>query len=197
MAELAGPYCERNELKRRMQIPDSDNTRDAELDDARASASDTINRFCSRVFGRAEVATARTFYGRSSGVDTDDFWTADDLLINGVPWALGQAYALEPLNGVVDGVPGWPTNRLATPWMTHPIYWGGNGVAVEVTAKWGWETVPASVKDACLILAADDLKSGDAPFGVAGFGDYVTRVRSNPRAAEKLKAYVREILKAA
>jgi hypothetical protein len=199
MAELAGPYIERADLKARMQIPDSDTTRDAELDDARMSASDDVNRFCGRVFGRAEVASARTFYAGRSGVDVDDFWDSSTLLINGVPWALGQAYALEPLNGVLDGTPGWPTTRLATPWMTHPIYWGIGraGVAVEVTAKWGWAEVPAAIKDATFLLAADNMKSGDAPFGVAGFGDYVTRVRYNGRAMEKLKPYVREPLKAA
>jgi hypothetical protein len=34
-----------------------------------------------------------------------------------------------------------------------------------------------------------DNKAGDAPFGVAGFGDYAVRIRSNPMAEEKLRPY--------
>lgn len=199
MTALGGPYAERALFKARMSIPDSDTTRDSDLDDALLSASSAVNRFCGRQFGRAEEASERTFYAGRSGVDVHDFWTSDGLLINGVPWALGQAYALEPLNGVRDGVPGWPTERLATPWMAHPIYRSPSyvGAAIAVTAKWGWAEVPADVRLATLLLASSDFKGADAPFGVAGFGDYVARVRANPMAAEKLAPYVREPVKVA
>jgi len=191
---LGGPYADRATLKRRMGIPDTDTLQDGDVDDALSSASDAINQFTGRQFGQASEASTRTYVAGPSGVDTDDFWTTDGLLVNGS----STTYALEPANGIVNGVPGWPYSRLVSPYNGHPIYDSGSMfvLAVEVTARWGWARVPSSIKSACLMLAADTLKSKDAPFGVAGFGDYVVRVRANPKVAELLAPYVRDPIKA-
>jgi hypothetical protein len=190
MTVLGGPYATRAQLKSRMSIPDSDTSRDDDVDRALLSGADAIHRWTGRQFGRAEVASVRTFTWGPSGLDTDDFWTTDDLLVAGVAWSLvDPPYALEPANGIVDQVPGWPYHRFASLWTGHPvvpIYVGTTAIA----AKWGWEDTPGGVSEANLLLAADDLKSADAPFGVAGFGDYVVRVRANPKVAEKLAPYV-------
>lgn len=186
-SSLGGPYSTRARLKSRMGIPDSNTTKDTDIDNALLSASDAINRWCHRQFGQASEATTRTYIPGWSGTDVDDFWTTDDLLIGGVAYDPEViSYGLEPVGGVVDGVPGWPYNRL-TAWNGYALF----PTAVTVTARWGWENIPAGVQEACLLLAADDLKSADAPFGVAGFGDYVVRVRANPKAAEKLAPYIR------
>lgn len=186
---LGGPYATRAALKRRMSIPDANTVQDADADSALASASEAINRWCGRQFGQALEASERTYTPGPGGVDTDDFWTTDDLVIWGTAYAAGN-YSLEPANGIVDGVPGWPFNRVGAPygsflsfsWLDSPI---------TVSARWGWAQVPESIVSACLMLAADTLKSKDAPFGVAGFGDYVVRVRANPKVAELLAPYVR------
>lgn len=61
---------------------------------------------------------------------------------------------------------------------------------VQVTARWGWASVPEPVKTATLILAGEYAKLKDAPFGVAGFGDFgVVRIRQNPKVAELLARY--------
>ena len=57
--------------------------------------------------------------------------------------------------------------------------------------------VPAGIVQANLMLSSDDQKSGDAPFGVAGFGDYVVRIRANPKVQEKLAPYVIQPIKVA
>lgn len=195
-AVTGGPYATRAQLKRRMGIPDAVTTQDTDVDDALLSASDTIHRYCGRQFGRVDVASARSFLAGPSGVDVDDFWTTDDLLIDGVAYdASSTSYALEPANGIRDGVSGWPYERIAYSILWALPTWPYGGVVVAVTARWGWEAVPANIKDACLLLAADDLKSKDAPFGVAGFGDYVVRVRANPKAKEKLDPYAKWLAK--
>lgn len=198
-APIGGPYADWAALKRRSGIPDVNTFKDIDLQAAVASASSAINRHCGRQFGRTETASARSYRAGRSGVDIDDVWTMDDLVIDDRAYAAGQAWELEPQDGIVDGVPGWPFNRLATPWMEHPIYHsnGLSGRKVLVVAKWGWAEVPPDVTEACLLLAADSLRSGDAPFGVAGFGDYVVRVRANPKVAEKLAPYVRTPVKVA
>lgn len=194
--ELGGPYATRATLKRRMGIPDSTTSQDVDVDRALSSASSAINLVTGRQFGRANVVSARQFYAGRSGIDVDDIYDLAGLTVDGNALAV-DTWTAEPLNGIKNGVYGWPTERLSSRYGTHPIYqfaqWPGRLVTVE--ALWGWAEVPADIEQACLMLAADQLKSADAPFGVAGFGDYVVRVRANPKVAELLNPYVREIVK--
>lgn len=197
-AVIGGPYATLAQLHSWLKIPDSKTDRDTELTRRLTSSSSDINRWCHRQFGRAEVTSVRTFKPGRTGVDVDDFWDATGLTI--VPY-LGQTagtawdvstLTLEPLNGIVDQVPGWPFTRIGASFGGHPLsanlfYTAAN---VQVTAKWGWADVPDNVNTACLILASADNKALDAPFGVAGFGDYAVRIRSNPMAQEKLDPYV-------
>jgi hypothetical protein len=63
---------------------------------------------------------------------------------------------------------------------------------VRDTARWGWTAVPAPVKEATLALAEETFKMKDAPFGVAGMGEFgAIRVRANPRIVTMLSPYVR------
>lgn len=197
-APLGGPYATLAMLKSRMGIADGQTGRDADLTQRLASASGDINAWCHRQFGRAEDVSTRTFPVGPSGVDMDDFWTADGLAVTpytgltaGTAWDV-STLVLEPLNGIVNQVPGWPYNRIAMASQLHPIYRGasGYGYTVQVTAKWGWENVPEPVVTSCLMLAVADDKAKDAPFGVAGFGDFAIRIRANPMVEQKLKPYV-------
>lgn len=192
-------YASLAKLKARLGIADSNTAKDAELQDRLDSATVDIVRWCGRQFGRDEEASERRFYPGPTGVDVDDFWTADDLAVTpylgataGTPWTV-SGLTLEPLSGVVDGMPGWPYRRLAYGW-TLSAYGCGQ---VAVSARWGWASVPKNVETACLLLAAMDNKAGDAPFGVVGFGDYAMRIRSNPMAEEKLRPYVKDLAKVA
>jgi hypothetical protein len=195
---LGGPYATLAQLKARMGIADSNTARDTDLTQRLLSASRDINSWTHRQFGRSEVATTRRFPVTRTGVDLDDFWTEDELAI--VPY-LGQTagtawdvatLALEPADGVVNQVPGWPYNRISMEWGSHPLWAAASwaGYTAYVTAKWGWAAIPENVVTACLMLAVADDKAKDAPFGVAGFGDFAVRIRQNPMVEEKLKDYV-------
>jgi hypothetical protein len=195
---IGGAYASLAELKAWLKIPDSKTDRDTDLTRRLSSSSVDINRWCHRQFGRAEVATARTFHPDRSGIDVHDFWTTDDLAIvpylggtAGSAWDVAMLY-LEPLDGIVDMVPGWPYSRISGGISGHPLVANMfySASTVRVTAKWGWEAIPENVNTACLILASADNKAQDTPFGVAGFGDYAVRIRSNPIAQEKLDPYV-------
>jgi hypothetical protein len=204
-APLGGPYATRAMLKARMGIPDATTSRDAELDRRLLSASSDINAWCHRQFGRAEVASTRRFKAGPSGVDTHDFWTDEDLVITpysggvaGTSWDM-STLELEPMDGIVNETPGWPYRRIGYPMGDHPLVramtWAG--YAIHVTARWGWAAVPENVVTSCLMLAVADDKAKDAPFGVAGFGDYAVRIRQNPMVEEKLKDYVIDPVKVA
>lgn len=196
---LGGPYGDWHVLKSRMGIPDSNTTQDDDLQRAMSTGADTINRWCGRQFGRADTASARSFPVGRSGIDVDDFWTLDNLSIGGSLYDVDNpTYAVLPTNGIVDGVPGWPYWRLVSssvsawalaPWPAWSVFGNTTGTAV-VSAQWGWASIPDGVIESNYLLGADDMKAKDAPFGVANFGDYVSRVRANPRVAEKLDPYV-------
>ena len=194
---LGTSYATVAELRRRQGIADSNTYVTSDLEDALESASRQVDRYCGRTFGRIEPAdaTTRTFPVSRSGIQVDDFWTTTGLVINGVAWADVTGVILEPLNGVLDGLPGWPFLRITWTglWPAALIpnlaTWCPAVTTVDVTAAWGWQEVPADVKSATLMLAAEELKLKDTPFGVAGFGDYVVRVRSNPKVAERLNPF--------
>jgi hypothetical protein len=98
-------------------------------------------------------------------------------------------YELRPLNGIVGGQPGWPYNQIrAVGSKCFPRC--SRRAVLQVTARWGWAAVPAPVHEACLIVASETVKLRDAPFGVAGYGDYgAIRVRNNPMAMGMLAPY--------
>lgn len=199
VAPIGGPYATLSMLKSRMGIPDSNTARDTDLLQRLVSASGDINSWTHRQFGRTDVASTRTFYVGATGLDVHDFWTTDDLAVvpymnnvAGTTWDT-STLALEPANGIVNQVPGWPYNRVAMGGtFSHPVFSSNvwRGYAVQVTAKWGWEAVPEPVVTSCLMLAVADDKAKDAPFGVAGFGDFAVRIRANPMVEQKLKDYV-------
>lgn len=191
-------YAELDALKNRIDIADTID--DIRLQDALDTATVDIDRWCRRTFQRQDEAAARRFRPTSrSLVLVDDFWTTDGLAIavdDGGDGTYGQAWALadvdlEPLDGIVDGEPGWPFSRL----VGVGDYWFPTTFrrpAVRVTAKWGWEQVPDPVRESCLILAAESFKLGDAPFGVAGYGEFgPMRVQMNSIVQGKLRPYRR------
>lgn len=195
---LGDPYATLPELKGRSDIPADDVLDDSEMTAALAAASREIERWCRRQFNDAGAASPRVY--RAVGgclVLVDDFHTTDGLAVAVDSAASGSYdevwsatdYQLEPLNGVVDGVPGWPYCRIVA--LTHQLP-ASHRPLVQVTARWGWANVPADVKEACLILAAESFKLADAPFGVAGHGEFgPVRIRMNSIVEQKLTPYRR------
>lgn len=196
---IGDPYATLTQLKARLDITDT--TDDARLTDALDSATREIEDWCERQFNDAGAASSRTYTpGSYDLLRLDDFSTTTGLIVTtdtggdgtyATTWATTD-YQLEPLNGVVRGRTGWPYNRIRAIGSYRFPCSGSGRTTVQVTARWGWAAVPAPVVEACLILAAETFKAGDAPFGVAGFGEFgAVRVRANPLAQAKLAPYRR------
>lgn len=197
---LGDPYISLEQLKSYLKITDT--TDDSELTDALQSVSRGIEEVCDRQFNDAGSATSRVFdVTNASVVRLDDFHTIVGLVVKtddgdtgtyGTTWA-STDYQLKPLNGIVAGQTGWPYWRIhAVGSRSFPC--NAKRPALEVTARWGWASVPTPVRQACLLSAAETFKMKDAPFGVAGFGDFgVVRVRSNPMVMQKLAPYMRDV----
>lgn len=201
---IGDTYASLSELKEYASITSDANS--LRLLDALDAASRGIERVTYRQYNRNASVSARSisaFQTMSPGlVYVDDFATDVGLIVatdedaDGayeITWSAAD-YQLEPLDTVVDGVPGWPYTRIRAVGISgrkFPRTTSGRAV-VKVTADWGWLEVPGPVKSACLIVAQEIYKMKDAPFGVAGFGEYgQLRVRENPVAMKMLAPYVR------
>ncbi|MFJ4828397.1 hypothetical protein ACIP79_00425 [Streptomyces sp. NPDC088747] len=202
---LGDPYATLVQLKAYMKGSLDDVTMyDAVLTDALDSVSREIEKHCHRQFNKADLATVRDFEPDDiftiadsetfeHWVAVDDFWDSTGLVVSsgGALWSASD-FKLRPRNGIVDGQPGWPYNEIHA--ASRQMRFAASS-DVTVTAKWGWPSVPAPVRQACLILTSETFQIKDAPFGVAGLDQFgVIRVRENRMAAAKLAPYVRDPL---
>jgi Phage gp6-like head-tail connector protein len=198
---IGDSYATLAELKSRLGITGS--TDDTVLTGFLATASRGVEKYCRRQFNDAGATSSRLYYrnGLSTAV-VDDFSTSagfvleTDLDDDGtfeITWAATD-YQLEPLNGIVEGVPGYPYWLVRSLNRTNLFMETFSGRAsIRVTARWGWTAVPPAVHDATLIGAEELYKLKDAPFGVAGFGDFgQIRVRDNPKVQALLSPYRRD-----
>lgn len=149
------------------------------------AAEQAIQHHCRRAFSApATSATARIYEPTSSVVlEVDDLSDITGLIVDndGVIVAAPD-YQLEPLNGLVYGMP--------APYTTIRLLTGAWASQVTVTAKWGH--VPADVAEACRVLAKDIAGLRDTRFGVAGWGEFgVVRMRENPQVVALLAPHVR------
>lgn len=197
-------YCTVAALKSRLGITNTDD--DLELHAACFATSRAVEQMCDRNFYRTAVQ-ARTFEPQGwrllhlpafcdlvsvSQLATDN---SGDGVFETV-WD-PSAYQLLPQN------PGaGPETRPYTEVQTisgqlFPFIFPGFAARrdrIQITGIWGWPAVPWGVRQAALILAADQAKLKDAPFGVAAEGAFLTRttVSASQQANILLKPYRRD-----
>jgi len=204
---VTNAYCSVDDV--RAQLGDDAQRLDqALLERAVNAASRQVDKYCARRFWRDAAVTTRVYRATDSrSVWTDDISTTTGLVVASDPggdgtyetaWTLGTDYAVEPLSG--DAVASGDT-------VTPYAFWRLSGVgtrvlfprssvgfpAVQVTARFGWSAIPDDVAMATILKATALYKRKDAPFGVAGFGDFgaVKISRSDPDVADLLRGYVK------
>jgi hypothetical protein len=171
---ITNGYCTLAEVKAALRITDSID--DTLLETAVESASRLVDGFAGRNFYSAGSAVryftpedrivceiddliSLTSLEVSEDLDAvfDQTWTASD-------------YQLEPLNGKVDGLTGWPSTRIRA--VGDYVFGTNIGEAsVKVTGTWGWSAVPVAVKQATVIQASRIFKRLDSPLGVLSSPD--------------------------
>jgi hypothetical protein len=189
-------YASLTDLKSYLAITDT--TSDPQLLDSLITASRGIEHYCGRRFFAESTATARIFVPRDRRVlGLNDFWTSAGLVVqvdtgDDGTFATTLAatdYELQPFNGINDGETGWPFYRINYVTSTWPCNNSRDG-SVQVTAKWGWATVPGPIKQACVYLAEETFKLKGSPFGVAASDQFgPIRVRDNPKVMKMLDPY--------
>ena len=204
---ITNGYATLTQIKAYMSI--SDNTDNDLLEDLVESASRSIDRIANRRFYLDSTASARLYRAYSDiFVYVDDIGTTSSLVVatdengNGTyskTLTLNQDYILDPLTASSLGRP-FTQLTMVSNTETGPIFPGltQNGLrpGVQVTARWGWPSVPDDINMACLILAADLYKRKDAPGGILGLGDLGV-VRMSPVGRDitaMVRAYKKEVV---
>jgi hypothetical protein len=190
---ITNGYCTLSELKSVMRI--NDTVDDTMLEARITEASRVIDQHCDRRFYADANATARLYVPPVSDlVMVDDISTTTGLVVkidsNGdgtyATTLTASQYQLEPVNGLAKGSPVTMIRAINT---AMPIRSAPAGV--QVTAKWGWPSVPSPVTSACILLAGRLVKRGDSLLGVAGFGDLgaITVRAIDPDVERMLRPY--------
>ena len=178
---ITNGYATRNQIKAALRIGTADTIDDDLIDNCAGAASRLIDGYCNRQFWSVGSATTRVYMAENDFYcHIDDIaGTAIILKTSGatdgtfdVTWSTTD-YQLEPLNGRLDGLQ-WSYDKIrAVGDYLFPTVNGNYGeqALVQLTAVFGWPSVPEPVTQATIIQASRIFKRYDSPLGVAGFGD--------------------------
>jgi len=170
---ITNGYIELSLLKSSLQI--DDNILDDFLELAIEGASRQIDATCERVFYQSNAET-RLFTPRDSYVvEIDDLRSVTSIKTSSdadgafdITWE-PKDYQLEPLNSNAGGVDFPATHVRAVDDYLWPI--DGEEATVQIVGDWGFDSVPAQIRQATLILAARLFERRNSPLGIAGFSD--------------------------
>lgn len=177
---ISNGYATRNQVKAALRIGVGDTLDDDLIDNCVGAASRLIDGYCNRKFWQSGTAS-RVYQAEDSfycSID-DIAGTAITLKTSSqadgtfdVTWKVSD-YQLEPLNGNLDGLT-WSYDKIrAVGDYLFPTVNANYGeqALVQVTAVFGWPSVPEPITQATIIQASRIFKRYDSPLGVAGFGD--------------------------
>jgi hypothetical protein len=178
---ITNGYATRNQVKAALRIGTADTLDDDLIDNCVGAASRLIDGYCNRRFWQTGTAEARVYQAEDSFYCSIDDIAGTALTLKTSTQADGtfdltwsrSDYQLEPLNGNLDGLT-WSYDKIrAVGDYLFPTVNANYGeqALVQVTAIFGWPSVPEPVTQATIIQASRIFKRYDSPLGVAGFGD--------------------------
>lgn len=162
------------------------------------AVSRAIDEHCGQFFYSTSGTSARVFTPGDVGwVDVHPFATTTGLAVKtgtdgtyGTTWTITTDFIVKPDNGLDAAGQTVAYNRLvAVGSLGFPV---SVRPTVQVTANWGWPSVPGAVEEACLIKCARVFRRRDTPEGIAGgieFGTIRISSREDPDAAMLLAPY--------
>ena len=199
---ITNGYATLTEVKLFLGITDS--VDDTLLEGMVEAASRSIDRMANRRFYLDINASARLYRANDAlQLFVDDIGSATGLAVaidsdgNGsydTALTLNTDYILDPITAPSLNRP-WNVVTIVSASAAFPAplnYRPG----VQVTAKWGWPSIPDDINQACMILTADLYKRKDAPGGIIGLGD-LGAIRMSPVGrdiTQMVRAYRREVL---
>jgi len=203
---ITNGYTTLNAIKTFLSIADSSD--DTLLEGMIEAASRSIDRIANRRFYLDSTASARQYRAYNNVIAyVDDIGTTASLAVaidddgDGVfeiSLTQNTDYLLDPLTASSLGRPFTQLTMVNTAYV-WPVFPGmfSNGLrpGVQVTARWGWPSVPDDIETACQILTADLYKRKDSPGGILGLGD-LGAIRMSPLGRDvtaMVRAYKKEV----
>ena len=199
---ITNGYATLAEAKAYLSI--SDSIDDTMLESMVEAASRSIDNIAGRRFYLDASASARLYRGTNPYILTvDDFGSTTGLALaldtggDGTyetTLTYNVDYVVEPFNAVAMGKPYTQITLVGgqlLPWLLPNLR-----PSVELTAKWGFPTVPDDISQACLILTADMYKRKDSVGGNLGISE-LGAIRMSPLGrdiAAMTRAYRREVI---
>lgn len=197
-------YTTLAELKAALSVPATDTADDEDLTDAILAASRAVDGDCRRHFYR--LTDTRTFeaadpYGVRLGAYMDLVSVTSlktDTAATGTfatTWAAGD-YQLLCQDGTPNTLAGpepRPYQRIravGTNIFPMATTTASRSDLVQIVGVWGWPAVPDRIRRATRMMAAEQFKMRDAPFGAIGMADLgIIRVRENPKYLRLINDY--------
>jgi hypothetical protein len=180
---ITNGYVTLNELKSYLKIDDS--TEDALLEQIVESASRSIDRIANRRFYLDANASARQYRATGAVVALiDDIGTTSGLIVQidqagdgtfATTLTLNSDYLVEPFNALAQNRPITRITMISG-FFPEPFNYRPG---IQVTARWGFPTVPDDIVEATLILSADLYKRKDSIGGVLGLSE-LGAIRMSP-----------------
>ncbi|MFD9368779.1 head-tail connector protein [Streptomyces sp. NPDC060020] len=192
---MANEYADLGTLKRQLSLDDTDDSRDALLEQALTAASRAIDKAVGRRFWLDGTAVQRVYrpQGRTVVEDdgtallVDDIGSTSGLIVetgSAGSWSTLTGWEALPDNALADGRPITGLLRSGS--------WGTGTNRVRITARFGWPAVPDEIVQATLIQANRLFKRKDSPEGVTGSAEWgVVRLsRRDPDVWNLIEPYV-------
>lgn len=204
---ITNGYTTLASMKNFLSIVDS--TDDTLLEGLIESASRSIDRIANRRFYADSSASARSYRANNNVfVYVDDISSTTGLVVKTdddgdgtfeTTLTINTDFLVDPLTAAALGRPFTQLTMVNTlnVWPVYPgLFSNGLRPGVEVTAKWGWPSVPDDIETACQILTADLYKRKDSPGGILGLGD-LGAIRMSPLGRDvtaMVRAYKKEVV---
>lgn len=176
MAVVNG-YCTVEQV--RAELKDADGRLDEPLlEKAVNAASRAVDDWTGRRFWRDDTASARRLRPSSRfRAEIPDVSTLAGLIVetdgaqNGTwaAWTLDTDFEIEPEDADANG-PAYAWWELVA--IDSKGFTLARRKTLRVTARWGWSAVPDQVEEATILRAVALFRRKEAPFGVAGFGEF-------------------------
>jgi hypothetical protein len=199
---ITNGYATLAEAKAYLSIADSID--DTMLEAMVMSASRAIDNIAGRRFYLDASASARQYRSNNPYILTvDDFGSTTGLALaldtggDGTyetTLTYNTDYIVEPFNAVAMGKP--YTQVTLVGGQLLPYLLPNYRPSVQLTAKWGYPSVPYDISQACLILTADMYKRKDSVGGNLGISE-LGAIRMSPLGrdiAAMTRAYRREVI---
>jgi hypothetical protein len=192
---VANEYADLGTLKRQLGLDDTDDSRDALLEQALTAASRSIDRACGRRFWLDGTTVQRIYrpHGRTviepdgTALLVDDIGSSTGLVVesgSAAAWSTLTGWEALPDNALAIGRPITGLLRFGS--------WGIGTNRVRVTARYGWPAIPDEIVQATLIQANRLFKRKDSPEGITGSAEWgVVRLsRRDPDVWNLIEPYV-------